>query len=337
MTHAKGKKKQPSRSEPLPLRILVTGGAGFIGSHIVDALLQRPQTERVVVLDNFDTNYDPALKEANARIHKADRRYRLVRGDINDAALVRKVCKAEHFDGIVHLAAKADARKAVDTPQIYLETNILGSFNILECARECGIAKVVLASTSAVYGNTNKAPYKEDDITDFALTAYGSSKKAMEQLAFTYHHNHGLDITCVRIFNAYGPRMRPDLVLPLWVTAITQGTPIELSGKGTRKRDFTYVGDLADAFIRALQKPLGFAIVNVGNARPVALTELLRIVERTLKTRAQVVERPSHQGSVELTHANVSKAKRLLGWKPTTKLADGVAAYVLWLAGQRKK
>ncbi len=315
-------------------RILVTGGAGFIGSHVVDALLVDKNVERVVVVDNFDTNYDPALKEANARIHKKDKRYSLVRADICDHRRMRILFKKERFDAVMHLAAKCDARKAVDDPEPYLKTNILGTWNLLDVAREFGVAKFVFASTSSVYGNGNKAPYKETASTDRALTAYGASKKAAEQLAYTYHHNFGLSVACLRIFNAYGERMRPDLVLPKWVRAIESGEAIKLSGKGTRKRDYTYVGDIARAFVLALHAPLGFEVINVGSSRPIALTQLLTIVEKTLGKKAIVVEVPSHKGSVEMTHANTAHATKVLLWKPEVTLNEGVAKYVAWLANR---
>ena len=313
-------------------RILVTGGAGFVGSHVVDALLADKKVERVVVVDNFDTNYDPALKEANARIHKKDKRYNLVRADICDRKRMRALFKKEQFDAVLHLAAKCDARKAVDDPEPYLHTNILGTWNLLDAAREFGVTKFVFASTSSVYGNGNKAPFVETASTDRALTAYGASKKAAEQLAYTYHHNFGIHIACLRIFNAYGERMRPDLVLPKWVRALQRGEAIKLSGKGTRRRDFTYVGDIANAFLLALRAPLSFEVLNVGSSKPVALSELLRIVEAALATKVVVIEVPSHAGSVEMTHANTKKAERMLGWKPTVTLKEGVAKYVAWLA-----
>lgn len=325
MSHAKHRVK----------RVLVTGGAGFIGSHIVDALMARKGVERVVVIDNFDTNYDPKLKVENTKIHKKDARYRLVKGDIRDLTRLKALFKKEQFDTVIHLAAKADARKAVDTPREYLEVNVMGSYNILECAREYGVTQLVLASTSAVYGNKNKAPFKESAQTDFALTAYGASKKAMEQLAYTYHHNHGQNIVCIRIFNAYGERMRPDLVLPTWVRAILSDQPIRLSGKGVRKRDYTYVGDLVSAFMSALTVN-GFDVINVGSSKPITLNALLKTVEKTLGTTAAVIEVPSHHGSVEQTHANTQHAEYVLRWKPTTSLEEGVRRYVRWIKSRLK-
>jgi UDP-glucuronate 4-epimerase len=244
---------------------------------------------------------------------------------------MRALFKKERFEAVMHLAAKCDARKAVDDPEPYLQTNILGTWNLLDAAREYGVTKFVFASTSSVYGNGNKAPFKETASTDRALTAYGASKKAAEQLAYTYHHNFGLSVVCLRIFNAYGERMRPDLVLPKWVRGVEKGEAIKLSGKGTRKRDYTYVGDLARGFALALYAPLGFEVINVGSSKPVALTQLLGIVEKTLGKKANVEEVPSHKGSVEMTHANTKKAELVLGWKPEVMLGEGVAKYVAWL------
>ena len=317
-------------------KVLVTGGAGFIGSHIVDALMSDARIERVVVIDNFDENYDLKLKEQNVRLHKKNPKYRLVRGDIRDFKKLYKIFKDEKFDAVMHLAAKCNARAAVEDPYPYIDTNIVGTFNLLECAKDFSIKKFVLASTSSVYGNGNKAPFKESMHTDRALTAYGASKKAIEQLAYTYHHNFGLSVVCLRIFNAYGERMRPDLVLPKWVRAIESGKEIELSGKGTRKRDYTYVGDVADAFMRALHAQIGYDVINIGSSKPFALMQLLKIVEQTLKKKAVVIEVPSHTGSVEMTHANTEKAQKVLGWAPRTVLTEGVSKYIAWLAAHSK-
>jgi UDP-glucuronate 4-epimerase len=331
MTLAKSKTlhHNPQRS------VLVTGGAGFIGSHVVDQLLALPGVTRIVVVDNFDTNYDPKQKRHNTTLHKNDPRYRLVTLDIGDRKRIRELFKKERFTAVVHLAAQCDARKAVLNPLPYLETNIMGTWNLLECAREFGVEKFIFASTSAVYGNGNKAPYKEDAITDRSLTVYGASKKSAEQLCYTYHHNFGMSIACLRIFNAYGERMRPDLVLPTWVRAIRSNEPVRLSGKGTRKRDYTYVGDIARGFISALVTPLSFEVINLGSSRPIALTTLLKTVEKAMGKRATVNEVSSHSGSVETTHANTARAQKILGWKPTVSLAEGVERYVRSLPSVR--
>ncbi len=325
-------KKKQTATLPLPRRVLVTGGAGFIGSHVVDQLLAERGTERVVVVDSFTDNYDPVQKARNVREHKKDARYRLIRIDIRDAAKIDALMKKERFDCVMHLAAACDARKAVDEPKIYLETNVMGTFNLFESGRRYGVERFILASTSSVYGNDAVAPYRESEKADRALTMYGASKKAMEQLAYTYHHNHGTNVMCLRIFNAYGERMRDDLVLPKWVRAIRSSSPIKLSGAGTRKRDWTYVGDIARAFVLAARVP-GFDVINIGSSKPVTLKALLAQVEKALGMKAAIESYPSHHGSVEMTHADTKKAARVLGWKPSVLLADGIARYVAWSAG----
>jgi UDP-glucuronate 4-epimerase len=333
MTRHTTKKKQQVKAS-FPKRILVTGGAGFIGSHVVDQLLAQNDVERVVVIDAFIDNYDPAQKARNVRNHKKDARYRLVRIDIRDAAKVDALMKKERFECVMHLAAACDARKAVDDPKTYLETNVMGTFNLMDSGVRYGTNRFVLASTSSVYGNDSVAPYRETEKADRALTMYGASKKAMEQLAYSYHHNHGTNVVCLRIFNAYGERMRDDLVVPKWVRAIRASEPIKLSGKGTRKRDWTYVGDVARAFLLAAHVD-GYDVVNIGSSKPVTLASLLTQIEKALHTKAVVESYPSHHGSVEMTHADTKKAARVLGWKPTVQLAEGIKRYVLWSADRK--
>lgn len=316
--------------------VLITGAAGFIGSNAAEALLKKNRSLRVIGLDNFDANYSVAYKKQNLKNLKKDSRFTFYTADIRDANALRKIFKKEKPDAVIHLAAKADTRDAVVAPRDYIETNINGTLNVLECMREFGAKRLVFASSSSVYGNLNKAPFKEDANTDHSISPYGASKKAGETLAYTYHHNFGLSVACIRIFNAYGERMRPGLVLYTWVERILNDKPIEISGKGLRRRDYTYVGDLVDALLCALtKKDLTFEVLNIGNATSVSLRDMLAVVERVTGKTAKVVTRASHPASVERTEASIQKAKRILGWEPKTSFEMGVSRFVTWYRRER--
>lgn len=318
--------------------ILVTGGAGFIGSHLVEALLAAGN-RKVVCVDDFSSARAWGMADEKEYLQDVlnTPSFVLYEADIRDMAKMQEIFKAEKPDAIVHLAARADTRHAVLEPREYIDVNIVGTLNLLECSREFNVKTFIFASSSSVYGNKNTAPYTEDAQTDFAISPYGASKKAGEVLAHTYNHNFGINITCVRIFNAYGERMRPGLVLYKWVDNMLHGKPVEQSGDGSRKRDFTYVGDLVQGLVAALEKANGFEVVNIGNADPVSLKELLAVTEEATGQKADVVMRESHHASVEATHASIDRARQFLGWQPTTPLKDGVSRFVAWFRANRLK
>lgn len=308
-------------------RVLITGAAGFIGTHTALALLRKGVS--VIGLDSFDDNYAVSIKKKNVRDLKAYPNFTFYTADIRDQAKMHRIFKKEQPDVVLHLAAKADTRDAVVAPHAYVSTNVDGTLHVLEAARGIGVKRFVFASSSSVYGNDAEAPYAETAEAGRAISPYGATKRAGEMLAYTYHHNFKMPVTCIRIFNAYGPRMRPGLVLHQWAVKLLAGEAIELSGDGTRMRDFTYIDDLVDALIRALRdRKTPFAILNVGNAHPVSLNELLSVLEEATKKKAEIVRRPSHEASVERTHADISKAKEVLGWEPKTTLKKGVTAFV---------
>lgn len=309
--------------------ILVTGGAGFIGSHLIEALLKEKNV-RVVCVDNFDNAYDPRLKRRNIKHFLKDSRFVLYENDIRDAKKMKEIFAKEKPEAVVHLAAKTDTRKTINAPHECISVNIGGTLNLLECAKDFGVKKFIFISSSSVYGNKNSAPFNENDQTDYPLSPYGASKKAAEIIIYTYHHNFNLPAICLRVFNAYGERMRPNLVLSMWLEKMLKGEPIEMSGNGTRRRDFTYVGDTVNAIMIALKKPLSFDIINIGNSKPLTLNHLLAALEKAVDAKAIVHRRPSHHGSVEQTHASIVKAKRVLGWKPLVPIEKGIRRFVLW-------
>lgn len=315
--------------------IIVTGGAGFIGSNLVKKLLDRGY--RVACVDNFSSDlYDPLFKDEYIKDISSNSSFVLYKGDICDKNFLKEVFDKEKPVAVAHLAAIANTRKAVSEPESYMNVNILGTLNILELARSMNLGNLVIASSSSVYGNDENIPWSEDSMADRPLSPYGMSKRADELLAYTYHHNFGLNITMLRYFNAYGENNRPDLVPYIWGEAILNDKEIEISGDGSRKRDYTYIGDIVDGTIRALEKPLGFEIINLGNSSPVSLKELLVVFEKVTGKKALVKSRPSNKASVESTYANIGKAKKLLDWEPTTSIEEGISKLITWLKSRRK-
>lgn len=313
--------------------VLVTGAAGFIGSNLTHALLERGY--RVVGIDNFDDTYDPLFKEANIAPFQGSGDFKLERIDIRDAGALKAVFEAEKPSYVIHLAAKADTRKAVDTPRIYTSVNIDGTLNVLEVCRENPVENLVIASSSSVYGNSSRVPFTEEEPADRPLSPYGATKRAIEHLAYTYYHNFNMNITCLRYFNAHGENNRPNMVPYIWAEKLLRGEEIEISGDGSRKRDYTYVGDIVRATVLAMEKPLGFEVINIGNNTPVSLNELLAAFEKIIGIKAKVKSRPSHGASVEVTYADVSKAKKLLNWEPQTSLEEGLTKLVAWFRANR--
>lgn len=317
--------------------ILVTGGAGFIGSNLIAKLLSSQKTGRVVCLDNLNDFYDPKIKLANLSSFRRDPRFVFYKKDIRDFASLQKIFKKEKLEAIIHLAAQANTRLAVDDPRSYQSNNVDGTINLFELAKDHETKNFIFASSSSVYGNKNKIPFKEDDRTDFPISPYGVTKKAGELLAHAYHHNFKMKITCLRFFTVYGENNRPDMVMYKWAKNILTGQPIEMSGTGERRRDYTYVGDIVDGIEKALKKPLGFEVINLGNSHPVSLKELLKIFEKVSGKKAVVKFRPSHQASVENTFTDISKAKKILDWQPKTNIEQGVAKLVSWFRDRHFK
>jgi len=313
--------------------VLVTGAAGFIGSNLTQALLEKGY--RVVGVDNFDDLYDARFKEAHLAPFLANPNFVLHRTDIRDIPALTTVFETEKPTFVIHLAARPDTRSAVTMPRLYISINIDGTLNILELCKDYAVENLVMASSSSVYGNSSSIPFVEDQPADRPISPYGATKRATELLAHAYHHNFKLNITCLRYFNAYGENNRPTMVPYIWTEKILRGEEIEMSGDGSRRRDYTYVGDTVRATVLAMEKPLGFEVINVGNHTPVSLNELLATFEKIIDTKAKVKSRPSHDASVEVTYADVRKAKQLLGWEPQTTLSEGLTKLVAWFRANR--
>lgn len=311
------------------MTILVTGGAGFIGSHLCEALLQRQH--KVVALDSFDDFYEPAVKRTNLAKCDGAADFSLVEGDIRDTDTIDTLLHEHGVDVIVHLAARAGVRPSIEQPVLYQDVNVGGTAVLLEAARLHGVRKFIFASSSSVYGNNKKVPFAESDNVDFPISPYAASKKAGELLCHTFHHLYGMDITCLRFFTVFGPRQRPDLAIHKFARLIEAGRPIPVFGDGTMMRDHTFIDDIVDGVLRAIDQCAGFAIYNLGNSHPVSLADLIAAIEQALGKKATIDRQPPQPGDVDRTFADASRARKELGYVPRTALADGLHRFVDWL------
>jgi UDP-glucuronate 4-epimerase len=310
--------------------LLITGGAGFIGSHLVDRLLAT-SVERVTVVDDFNNFYDPSIKRDNIREHLKDRRYNINELDIRERAALEQVFKANNFDCVVHLAARAGVRPSLSEPQLYTETNINGTLNLLELARQNNIKQFVFGSSSSVYGINAKVPFSEDDPIRQPISPYAATKGAGELLCHTYAHLYGLRCLCLRFFTAYGPRQRPDLAIHKFAKLITQRKPIPVFGDGSTRRDYTYIDDIIDGVIAAMSyDKSNYEVINLGESRTVELNELISLLEKELDTHAIIERHPPQPGDVPQTYADISKARALLGYQPKTQIEEGLRRFVEW-------
>jgi UDP-glucuronate 4-epimerase len=309
-------------------RALVTGGAGFIGSHLVDGLLA--DGWRVTVVDDFDPFYPRALKDANIAAHRCHADWDLVEADIADPRALDRI--EGTFAVVVHLAAKVGVRPSIAEPLSYQRTNVAGTQNVLEFARERGVRQFVFGSSSSVYGVNPRVPWREEDHVLQPISPYAGSKVSGELLGHVYSHLYGMRFVALRFFTVYGPRQRPDLAVHTFARHMLAGTPIPVFGDGSSRRDYTYVGDIV-AGVRAAMSYDGsmFEVINLGNDRTVSLTEMITALERVLGVTASVQRLPEQAGDVPQTWASVEKARARLGYEPRTPFARGVELFAEWL------
>lgn len=311
-------------------QILITGGAGFIGSHLVDRLLDEGGWT-VTVLDDFNDFYDPAIKRANVASHLKHADYHLIELDIRDQAALERLFAVVKFDAIVHLAARAGVRPSLTEPLLYTQTNIVGTQNLLELAKKQGVPKFIFGSSSSVYGVNEKVPFSEDDPIFKPISPYAATKAAGELLCHTYSHLYGMQIVCLRFFTVYGARQRPDLAIHKFSKLIVQGKPIEMFGDGTTRRDYTFIDDIIQGVRAAIDYDgSAYEIFNLGESQTVELRELITLLETNLDMRAEIINRPMQPGDVPITYADITKARDLLGYDPTTKIADGIPKFIDW-------
>ncbi len=307
--------------------ILVSGGAGFIGSHVCERLVSK---FKVVCVDDFNSYYSPKVKEKNISGLLKHKNFVLYKQDIRNYNELKKIIKKEKVEKIVHLAARAGVRPSIAEPNLYNSVNIIGTINLLELAKEFKIKNFVFASSSSVYGVNASVPFSEDDLVKSQISPYGVSKIADEYYCYCYHKLYGLSITCLRFFTVYGPRGRPDMAPYIFVDNISKGREIKMFGKGDSYRDYTYVSDIVEGVVSALNKNLKFEIINLGCGNPVSLKKFISIIEKEVGRKAKIKQMPMQKGDVPRTYASISKARKLLGYKPKVKVEVGIKKLVEW-------
>jgi UDP-glucuronate 4-epimerase len=309
--------------------VVVTGGAGFIGSHLCEALLRRG--DRVVAIDNLNDFYDPAIKRRSLAALAKQPGFRFVEKDIRDRGAMASEIAGAKPDAIVHLAAMAGVRPSIENPALYADVNVMGTVHLLDAAVAARVGRFIFASSSSVYGNNEKVPFSEDDRVDEPISPYAATKKAGELIAHTYAHLHGMAVSCLRFFTVYGPRQRPEMAIHKFARLILEGKPVPMFGDGSMRRDFTYIDDIVDGVVRSLDRAKGYRIYNLGESRTVSLREMIAALENALGKKAAIQRLPEVPGDVRITYADVSRAKSELGYAPSFPLEEGLGRFAAWL------
>jgi UDP-glucuronate 4-epimerase len=312
-------------------RVLVTGGAGFIGSHLCQRLLR--EGYEVVCLDNFDPFYDPTIKRSNVEEIQAtasEGSFQLVEGDIRDEGLLKDLFRRSSLDLVIHLAARAGVRPSLQQPLLYEEVNVRGTMNLLEVCREFGVGDFIFGSSSSVYGRNRRIPFTEEDRLEAMISPYAVTKRVGELFCYAYHHLYDLNIFCLRFFTVYGPRQRPEMAIHKFTRLIHRGERIPLYGDGTSRRDYTYVDDIIEGIMGAARNLRGYAVFNLGESQTVPLRKLVSLLEQALDKKAEIEALPEQPGDVPITYADITKARRFLGYDPQVGIEEGVERFVSW-------
>jgi UDP-glucuronate 4-epimerase len=319
-----------------PKNVLVTGGAGFIGSHLCERLLR--EGVHVICFDNFDSFYDPNIKIKNVEglVRKFPGQFELVAGDIRSREHLQEAFKKTQIDLVVHLAARAGVRPSITDPLLYQDVNIRGTIVLLESCKEFGMKGFIFASSSSVYGETQKIPFSEEDLDIRPISPYGATKRAGELLCYSYHYLYGINIACLRIFTAYGPRQRPEMAIHKFTRLIDQGGKIPMYGDGSTRRDYTFIDDLIDGILGAIHHHQGYEIYNLGESQTTSLKELIDLIEEALDKKANIERLELQPGDVTLTYANVTRARRMLGYEPKVNMKEGIRRFVEWYKENRQ-
>jgi UDP-glucuronate 4-epimerase len=310
------------------MNILVTGAAGFIGSHVCDYYTRLGN--HVIGIDNFDNFYPERIKQLNISDLSGDSKFQFHKADIRDRAALKKIFVSNRIDAVIHLAAKAGVRPSIESISEYYDVNVNGTVALLEEMKANAVKKMVFASSSSVYGNNQKVPFSESDPVDNPISPYASTKKSGELLNHVYCHLYGFDITCLRFFTVYGPRQRPDLAIHKFTRLIDAGLPVPFYGDGTTARDYTYIVDIVNGISCALNNLHGFRIYNLGESQVITLDTLVRTIEKSLGIKAILKRLPLQQGDVQITYADISKAKAEIGYDPKYTFEEGVKKFVGW-------
>lgn len=315
-------------------RILVTGAAGFIGSHTAIRLLERG--DRVVGLDNLNDYYDPARKHANLEVvqRTTPGQFQFIKGDIRDRQLVDQLFQEHRFDAVAHLAAMAGVRVSVEDPWLYYDVNLTGTLNLLNAAQRHGKPNFVFASTSSAYGRTERVPFVEDDAADRPLAPYPASKRAAELLGFSYHHLFGMNFTALRFFTVYGPRGRPDMMAYMVLDSMRNGAQLPLYNGGNMHRDWTFIDDIVSGVVAACDRQLGYEIINLGRGEPVLLKDFVDNIQKLSGKPANFIDKPMMDADISYTYANIDKARRLLDYAPKVSVEEGVRRFYEWYSAE---
>jgi UDP-glucuronate 4-epimerase len=311
---------------------LITGGAGFIGSHLAERLLA--DGRRVVVLDNFDTFYAPDVKRRNVSLAMRSTAYRLVEGDIRNRAALDALLGSERFATVIHLAARAGVRPSIEEPELYTDVNLNGTTTLLEACRRHGVERFLFGSSSSVYGNNPKVPFSEDDPVDHPVSPYAATKKAGELLCHAHHHLYGLKVACLRFFTVYGPRQRPEMAIHKFARLLASGREVEQYGDGSTARDYTYVSDIVEGILRAEERCAGFHVWNLGGSRTITLAALVRKIAAGLGVPPKVRQLPMQPGDVDRTWADVARVERELEWRAAVDIDRGLSLFLEWFRAQ---
>jgi UDP-glucuronate 4-epimerase len=315
------------------MTVLITGGAGFIAFHVASRLLAEDQ--EVVLVDNFNEFYDPALKRRNVKHLQALGQARLFEHDILDNEALTRIFNETRPEKVVHLAAWAGVRPSLEKPQVYSQVNVTGTLNVLERAREHGVRCFVFGSSSSVYGGNEKVPFSESDPVDRPVSPYAATKKAGELLCHTYSYNYGMHITCLRFFTVYGPRQRPEMAIHKFAKLIWDGEELPIFGAGDSRRDYTYVEDIVSGISAALEVNPRYAVLNLGESQTISLLELVGYLEEALGKKAKLKYLPEQAGDMLITYADISRAREILGYHPVTPVRDGIRRFADWFRSER--
>lgn len=315
--------------------ILVTGGAGFIGSNLCERLLK--EGNGVICLDNFDSFYDPKIKIRNVEGmgQNFPDQFTLVTADIRNNEHLREVFEKNRIDLVIHLAARAGVRPSIADPLLYQDVNIRGTITLLEASKEAGVKNFFFASSSSVYGENQRVPFSEEDLDIYPISPYGATKRSGELLCYSYHHLYAMNTACLRIFTAYGPRQRPEMAIHKFTRLIDQGEKIPIYGDGSSRRDYTYIDDLIDGMMAVLRRHRGFEIYNLGESQTTSLIDLVRLIEKALGKEANLEVLESQPGDVSITYADITKARRMLGYQPKVNMEEGIKRFVEWYKKER--
>ena len=310
------------------MRVVVTGGAGFIGSHLCERLIR--DGHEAAIIDDLNDFYAPQLKRNNLRAIRETGLVRLYEGDVRDQSLVKRVFEENRPHAVIHLAARAGVRPSLEQALLYESVNVRGTLVLLEHCRTYGTGKFVFASSSSVYGAADKVPFSEDSNVNLPISPYAATKLAGEKFCFTYSHLYELSVACLRFFTVYGPRQRPDLAIRKFTERIDAGLPIPVFGDGSSSRDYTFIDDIVDGVIAAMLDEGRYDIFNIGNSSPIGLLELIRLIEKNLGRTARLNWMPAQPGDMQVTFADTSKSRRVLGYQPRTPITSGIQKFVEW-------